>query len=87
MKFLIYFGLILMIIGTFRALLVKNFPSRLHYISLSDTAGSALILIALTITGPFSLKIFIALIFLIIWMPYITHIFIKAYLSKQVKKR
>ena len=79
---LIYSGLVLMVVATFLGLTEKKFLRKLHYISASDVSGSILIMVGIALGGFEARKIILAMIFLSIWNPTITHVISKAYIKR-----
>ncbi len=79
---LIYIGLVLMLVSTFLGLIEKRFLKKLHYISASDVSGSVLVMLGIALDGFEVGKIALAIIFLSIWNPVITHIISKTYIKR-----
>ncbi len=79
---LIWTGLILMIAGSAFAVIKRGFLNKLHMMGVSDVSGASLILIGLMIEGFEPGRIFIALVFLLVWVPLTTHVISKAFVSR-----
>ena len=71
-----------MLVSTLLGLVEKKFSKKLHYISASDVSGSILIMFGIILTGFELWKIILAMIFLSIWNPVITHIIYKTYIKR-----
>jgi multisubunit Na+/H+ antiporter MnhG subunit len=82
---LIITGLVFMLVGTIMARIQPKFQNALHYLGISDTAGSIIFLVGLITENFEPLKVLVAIIAILIWNPYVTHFIMKAYLSR-VKK-
>lgn len=71
---LIYFSIVLMIIGTVAGTFLKNYYVRLHFIGISDTVGAATLLFTLTIFSAHHLEYLFLFFLVLLQGPAITHI-------------
>ncbi|MDN5343180.1 MULTISPECIES: monovalent cation/H(+) antiporter subunit G [Oceanotoga] len=72
---LFYLGMILIIIGTYGMIRMKDFYSRIQAVGISDTVGIFTILISLMIKNPEHIsKLIIISILLLITSPVISHL-------------
>ena len=75
-------GVSLMIIGSLVATFHKRFPMKLHWMTVSDTVGASLVIIATMVNGFEPLKGLFALMFIFIWGPMITHTISRTLISR-----
>ena len=81
-NFLMAAGTIVMIIGSLLGIFEKRFLVKLHKISAADFVGLSLILTGMALSGFEVVKSLLALIFLAIWSPSITHTLAKTYVNR-----
>ncbi|RKX53368.1 MAG: hypothetical protein DRP30_04645 [Thermotoga sp.] len=82
----IIIGVSIMTVGMIRATFERRFQVKLHFVGLSDVVGTTLVIIGLIWEKMADLELLLALVFLVIWSPYLTHMLMKAYLSKVGKR-
>ena len=83
---LMLIGLTIMTIGMGRAIVENRFQVKLHFIGLADIVGTIFVLFGLIIEKIADFELILSLLFLMIWSPYLTHMIMKAYISRMGKR-
>ncbi|MDK2786633.1 MAG: multicomponent Na+:H+ antiporter subunit [Thermotoga sp.] len=73
---MIYIGVVLMCLGTFFALIKRDFYLKIHFIGISDTVGS--LFVVLNFWEDISRTV-LMMVILLVWGPFISHVIARMY--------
>jgi len=76
---LFWIGFSLMIVGTIISFKEKDFFLKLHFIGISDTVGSILIILHLIFKGWDISRLILMVILILIWSPFLSHVLARTY--------
>jgi len=83
---LIVAGTALWVLGTWRLIRVKSFMVKLHFLGISDTLGSILIMLGCLLKSPSAfMYIGVGMGALVVWGTFLPHVMAKGYMGRGQK--